>query len=205
MTKEEITNRLNTLGIKYCFNEQKYDNSQLKFIIVGDNPGKKEYEEKKFFIGDSGQKLRKHFLENNLIDSDFDKECMLFNKTIIYTPTTEDLREIKKNKKDLFDEIQSFCAREIANTANELKLPILIFGKSEIKRYGIFKKFWRELNIYTKNKKSIFAFNHPSRSLFKTEWNNNKEKLTYESNIDLLKQIGRNNTKEINEDYEKKS
>lgn len=68
MTKE-IKNRLDELGVKYSLNEQLYDYSKLKNIIVGDNPGKKEFETGRFFIGQSGQKLRSHLKSIELIET----------------------------------------------------------------------------------------------------------------------------------------
>lgn len=91
--KEEINIKLDEKGVKYCLNEQQYDYSKLRYIIVGDNPGLKEYKENRFFVGSSGQLLRKHFKENNLIGN-FDKECIIFNKTIIHTEKTNELKGV---------------------------------------------------------------------------------------------------------------
>lgn len=203
MTKEELINKLDQLNVKYCFNNQEYDFDKLKFIIVGDNPGKTEFVENRFFIGPSGQELRKHFSNNNL-SSDFDNECIIFNKTFIHTPKTKDLETIETTiGKDFFSEIQDLCAKEIADTANRLNLPILVFGKSYLQPDLLFDKFWKSLNTYTKNRESILVFNHPSPPYlqFEKEWNRFKGQLSYESSLDLLKQIGRINTEKINKKY----
>jgi hypothetical protein len=92
----EFTNKLDKISVKYCFNEQDYELPKLKYIIVGDNPGKTEYKESKFFIGASEQKLRRHFKTNELIDN-FDIECAVFNKTFIHTTKTEELESIRKD------------------------------------------------------------------------------------------------------------
>lgn len=108
----EFNNRLDELGIKYCFNEQAYDFSKLKFIIVGDNPGNIEFKEKRFFIGPSGQQLRSHFKSNGL-STDFDNECMIFNKTFIHTSKTAELKPIVKQiEKKLFDDIKYIAQKK---------------------------------------------------------------------------------------------
>lgn len=203
MSKVELTNKLNQLNVKCCFNNQKYDFDKLKFIIVGDNPGKTEFVENRFFIGPSGQELRKHF-SNNDLSSDFDNECIIYNKTFIHTPKTKDLAEIEiLIGKELFNEPQDLCAKEIADTANKLNLPILIFGKSYLHPDLMFDKFWQSINTYTINKKSILVFNHPSPPYlqFEKEWNRYKGQISYKSNLDLLIQIGKINTKKINNKY----
>jgi uracil-DNA glycosylase len=52
--KTELCKKLDLTETKYCFNNQVYSDEKLKFIIVGDNPGKTEYEQNKFFVGSSG-------------------------------------------------------------------------------------------------------------------------------------------------------
>ena len=132
MTKTELIDKLDQLDVKYCFNEQGYSLDKLKFIIVGDNPGKTEYETNRFFIGKSGQDLRKHFKQNNLV-SDFDNECMIRNKTFIHTRATNDLETTKDEiGTNIFDSIIENCVNEIAEISNKHNLPILIFGKSKI-------------------------------------------------------------------------
>lgn len=200
MTKEELTNKLDQLSVKYCFNEQEYSLSKLKFIIVGDNPGITEYETNRFFIGRSGQDLRNHFLQNNLV-TEFDQECMIRNKTFIHTRSTNDLEAIKSEiGEEYFNSIQENCAYEIAQISNEFNLPILIFGKSKMGPDELFDKFWRSINQKV-NSLNILVFSHPAYSRFEQEWNRYKEKLTYKSSLNLLKQIGSINTEQINNKY----
>jgi hypothetical protein len=200
MKKTELTNKLDELNVKYCFNEQEYATDKLKFIIVGDNPGKTEYETNRFFIGKSGQDLRNHFLRNNLI-SEFDQECMIRNKTFIYTKATNDL-ETTKNVigTNIFNSIQENCANEIAEISNKFNLPILIFGKSKIGPNQLFDTFWQLINQKVKHS-NILVFSHPAYSRFEQEWNHHANVLTYSSSIDLLKQIGEKNAELINKKY----
>lgn len=194
MKKEELTKALDQLNIKYCFNNMDYDKDKLRFIIVGDNPGKAEYQENKYFVGQSGKQLRKQFLEHGLC-SDFDVECMTYNKTFIHTTSTNALNEtVSVNHKDLLEETQSYTAKEIAKTANKFNLPILVFGKGHLKPNKLFDTFWRSINIHTENKSNILVFNHPAYSNFNRELNKYKKQLTFETNLELLFQIGRINT-----------
>lgn len=203
--KSQFTNLLIEKGVKYCFNEQEYDDKKLKFIIVGDNPGDTEYEKKRFFIGPSGQKMRKHFIENDLC-ADFDIECKIFNKTFIHTTKTKELEEKKiKIGHDLFDNILKDCAKQIAQLSNELKLPILVFGKSELGPNLLFDAFWKALNQSIIQKDNILVFNHPSFNHFFSEWDKFKNTYEFDSSIELLKQIGTINSQIIKNKYKKTS
>lgn len=203
--KTELTTQLDKFGIKYCFNEQEYDLSKLKFIIVGDNPGNTEYIEKKFFIGPSGQELRRHFRTSGLT-SDFDNECIIFNKTFVHTTRTIELESIVNQiGKVLFDEIQKICALEIAQISNTHNLPILIFGKSNIGPKLLFDSFWKELSRATISKGNILVFNHPSPPYlqFDKEWDRYRDKFPTESSLSLLHKIGAINSENINNKYKK--
>ncbi len=206
MTSKFI-NQLDELGVKYCFNEQLYDFSKLKFIIVGANPGNTEFKEKRFFIGPSGQELRRHFKSNGLT-TDFENECIIFNKTFIHTTKTVELEPIALQiGKNLFDEIQIHCAKEVAEISNKYNLPILIFGKSNIGPNLLFDKFWTAINEFTHNKENILVFNHPSPPYlqFDKEWD--KYRLEFDSDSDssliLLRRIGLINSNNINNKYKK--
>ncbi|NRA13637.1 MAG: hypothetical protein HRT57_16975 [Crocinitomicaceae bacterium] len=197
MTKTELTNKLDQLDVKYCFNEQEYSNDKLKFIIVGDNPGKTEYETNRFFIGKSGQVLRNHFSKKNLV-SDFDIECMIRNKTFIHTIATNDLEATRISiGTNIFDEIIENCVNEIAEISNKYNLPILIFGKSKIGPNLLFDKFWQLINQKA-IPSNILVFSHPAYSRFEQEWNRFSNILSYSSSLDLLKQIGEKNSGLIN-------
>jgi hypothetical protein len=200
MNREPLLNELDSQGIKYCFNEAVYDYSKLKFIIVGDNPGKTEYLENRFFIGPSGQELRRHFSEKELC-SNFDEECIIFNKTFIHTTRTIELEPIQKQVGDeIFSSIQKLCASEIAEIANKYQIPILVFGKSNIGNGLLFESFWEYINSELTDSSKLLVFNHPSPPYlqFQKEWNKFEATLSFDSNLDLLYKIGQINTAKIN-------
>lgn len=197
----EFTNYLDNLQVKYCFNEQQYDYTKLKYIIVGDNPGIKEFEEKQFFIGPSGRALRKHFFDTQLIE-DFDQECIIFNKTFIHTKNTKELKISREHVGvDYFNAILIHCAKEIANISTKLELPILIFGKSHLGPNSLFEFFWKAITESTVNKEHLLVFSHPSYNNFFKEWTKNKRAVKLDSSQDLLNHIGLKNATDINNKY----
>lgn len=203
--KSKITAILDQKGVKYCFNEQKYDDEKLKFIIVGDNPGNREYIEKRFFIGPSGVELRKHFKENNLCRN-FDEECRIFNKSFIHTTKTKDLETIVPIiGKEIFEDIQFQCANEVAELSNKYNLPVLIFGKSNLGKNLLFDVFWNTITQKILNKENILVFNHPAPPYFKfkEEWDFYKKRFSNENPLNLLKKIGSINMQNINNKYQK--
>lgn len=201
MAKTQNILLLSKLGVKFCFNEQKYDYSKLKFIIVGDNPGNLEYQTNRFFIGPSGQELRRHFSENRLTNN-FEEECIVFNKSYLHTSKTIQLELIKALiGTKLFEQIQEECAIEIATLANELQLPILIFGKSQLRPNLLFDAFWKKLNQEVINHELILVYNHPAPPYlkFKEEWDNYLMSCPILNNKELLFKIGQTNTLKINQ------
>ncbi|GGE15386.1 uracil-DNA glycosylase family protein [Psychroflexus salis] len=129
------------MNLKISFDNNLKDFNKLKYIIVGNNPGNDEYKEGKYFIGSSGTTLRKHFLENNLV-SNFDEECIIFNKTFLSTKGTDGLIQVKKDIGEKnFNNILIHTAHEIANFSNNLDIPIFILGKSKLDKGKIFHPF----------------------------------------------------------------
>jgi hypothetical protein len=197
ITFEKAIEILEFNKIPYCYNKEAYDFKKIKYIIVGDNPGKNEYLTNRFFVGASGQVLRKHFIDNNLVE-DFDQECFISNKTLIHTEKTNHLREVRLQIGEVpFNRIQQECANEIANLTNEYNIPILIVGKSHLKPNLLFEAFWKELNKKINNQDLIYVFGHPSHSHFVNEWELCKNQFINLTPIELLFQIGRMNTNKI--------
>ena len=76
---EKTCKKLEELNVNCAFNSLDYNYDKLKFIVVGDNPGKIEYKSNEYFKGSAGIKL-KEFLKVKKLIKDFDTECILFNK-----------------------------------------------------------------------------------------------------------------------------
>lgn len=203
MTKKEILLKLDELKIDYSFNETNQELSKIKFIIVGDNPGEREFLYQEYFVGPSGQKLRRHFIENELV-KDFDTECLICNKTFIHSNKTKELNQIKtKIGPYLFKTIQQLCAYEIIELSKITGAPILIFGKSELGSKKLFEDFWLKIIEYNNGKENIFVFNHPSFDNFTKEWQKFRKTNKKASNLELLIEIGKANASKINLGFNK--
>ncbi len=189
---------------KVCENKQGYDYDKLEYIIVGDNPGKEEKKQERYFVGTSGKQLRQFFENEIIFGKKFDDSCIVFNKTFIHTIKTEDLKKIRANDTILFNEVLVCCAKEIIKLSNEKNLPILIFGKTHLKPNSIFEPFWKEINKSVGNKEIVLVYNHPSYNNFNKEWKKYKEQYPTSDNKELLIKIGTENTKTINNLYPKK-
>jgi len=196
-----IIKQLNEKNIKHCFNEQFYDKNKLEFIIVGDNPGKIEYEKKRYFVGSSGRSLRSFFQNNIINKKGFDDLCCVFNKTFIHTSKTNELINFKSENESLFNNTLIYCAEEISELSNFKNLPVLIFGKTHLKPKSIFEPFWRKINESIEKKENILVYNHPSYNNFNKEWEKYKKQYSTFTNKELLMKIGTDNTQAINNHY----
>lgn len=178
------------MSIKFAFNFRTLDHNKLKFIIVGDNPGKKEFEQNKYFVGQSGAQLRNHFEKGGLVEN-FDEECLIINKTFLSTEKTNDLKNIKNEiGAESFDKILLHSAYEITSYSKSLDLPVLIFGKSQLGKGKIFHPFWEKLQEICEPEK-IFVFKHPSNSGFASDWNKYRTIYQDKNDLELLYYIGK--------------
>jgi len=95
--------------IKFVFNNDldffKDNYKDIKYILIGDNPGNIETEKKRYFVGPSGISARV-FFENFLVN-DFKKEVLVLNKTPIHTSQTHFLK-LKNNK--IINDTQKYMA-----------------------------------------------------------------------------------------------
>jgi len=204
MNQQQLTEQLKRAGVDFCFIQRQYDNQLLKFIVIGDNPGKEEMKQRDFFVGPSGKALRRFFSENGL-SSDFNKECRVFSKTCIHTARTHELSIArKKTGRQLFEAILENNASEAAALANMLKLPVLVLGKSQLSKGGLFEAFWHKLQHDLHDRKQLLVFNHPSRNMLAVEWKKYREQFPKLNERDLLEKIGADNAERIGASYIKK-
>jgi hypothetical protein len=132
-----------------------------RYIIVGDNPGKKEKDKDKFFVGSAGIALENFLCKENIVN-DFNNECFLFNKTTIHTGRTIDLKALNGEEQKYFQNNQIQNATDIANCANKNKLPVIILGLSNLEPNKLFSYFWNTLIEKTKDKNKVYVLCHPS-------------------------------------------
>ena len=128
----------------------------IQCIIVGDNPGKEEVKEGKYFWGPQTHYMR-DFLEK-VYGEDYEKKVLLLNKTPLSTPNTIDLKKIKGE--DPLKETQLKMADLIQEITKMNRVPVWIMGTSQLK--GLFENFYESV----KEMPNVVVFNHPSRSWF---------------------------------------
>lgn len=204
MDQQQFKEQLTRAGVDFCFIQKQYDNQLLKFIVIGDNPGKEEIKQRDFFVGPSGKALRRFFSENGL-SSDFNKECRVFSKTCIHTARTHELGAArKKTGRQLFDSILESNASEAAALANRLKLPVLVLGKSQLSKGGLFEAFWHKLYHDLRDKKQLLVFNHPSRNMMAVEWKKYRAQFPTLKTQELLEKTGTDNAERIRASYSNK-
>jgi hypothetical protein len=70
--------------------------SEIKLILVADNPGRREQaaENRRYLVGPSGKIAEKFFRDNPELGIDFRKNVIVLNKTPIHTPRTAELRDL---------------------------------------------------------------------------------------------------------------
>ncbi|MCK5677613.1 MAG: hypothetical protein KAH72_03980 [Flavobacteriaceae bacterium] len=119
----------------------------VKYILIGDNPGKDEKEQNEYLIGDSGIVIRL-FFENFLVKN-FDKEVLVLNKTPIATNTTDDLKNIKAKK--ILKKSQLYIADLIYEISKINDMKIIIMGISSCRNR---KGKW---NLQSKSKTAYFC------------------------------------------------
>ena len=149
--------------------------SEIKLILVADNPGKKEQskENNKYLVGASG-KIANNFFKNNIVlDIDFYKNVIILNKTPIHSARTVELKKLILNYNDLTEVLKSSqvsMANILYDFQNSLKVPVWIIGYSEMKPKGIFESYTNTLKqICLKNKDfcdNLYIFRHFSMNQF---------------------------------------
>ena len=163
-SNEEVKNSI-------VFNKAK-TNSDIKVIIVADNPGYQEQLKSEYLVGPAGEKVKDFLLKKK--GWKFDDNVVALNKTPIFTPTTKQLTKIPLN---IRRETQKCMAEEIAklfNTfyENDNKCELWIIGTGELKK-GIFRVFKETFKENTKYWNNVFVFPHFSRSCFMNVYNQN--------------------------------
>jgi len=180
------------------------ENSEIRLILVGDNPGRREQaaENRRYLVGLSGKLAENFFRDNPVLNIDFRKNVIILNKTPIHTPRTAELRELCRLggaslEKALADSqrlMASLLAEFQAAFAGEAKtaLPVWITGYSEMKKGGVFESYTNELKrIYggALLGDSLFLYRHFSMNQFAIDLK--KQTLLGEGLVKTLHRIGK--------------
>ncbi|MDR1429471.1 MAG: hypothetical protein LBI85_04205 [Spirochaetaceae bacterium] len=149
--------------------------SDIRLILVADNPGRREQEQGRYLVGPSGKIAESFFKKNPELGIDFRANVIILNKTPIHTPRTAELRELGRSggaeTEKALCESQRFMAETIYRFHTALSpIPVWIIGYSEMKKGGVFEVFTESLReLYAKRparKKEIFLFRHFSMNQF---------------------------------------
>ncbi len=152
-----------------------------RFIVVADNPGKKEQLSinRRYLVGQSG-KLAAGWFDKEL-GLDFRKEVIILNKTPIHTPKTAELRKLlavagprRKELAVMLEESQVAMARLAFRLHACLGCPVWISGYGELGSRGLFFPYAREITrLYAsapeRQRDALWLFRHFSMNQFAIE------------------------------------
>ncbi len=192
------------------------EESEIRLIVIGDNPGKDEQRDKnkKYLVGQSG-KLAAGFFENyKEFNTDFRKNAIILNKTPIHTAKTNHLKLIAKNGgkelRSLIIDSQIYMAEKTALLHKELcrasgddgiKPEIWLVGYAELKEKGLFTDYKNALREnYEKNSpewEKIFVFQHFSMNRFSIDFKNFMAKNKTLGITDAIHELGKIHRQEI--------
>lgn len=155
------------------FNRNLRRITNLKYILVADNPGISEQLDECYLVGKAGKVARNFFIKNSLVSS-FDEETAVLNKTFIHTKSTADLKRLK-NFKALLQESQHFMANLAVDMLEASDAELWITGCCELTEKGLFAAYLKTLKERcAKNpalKERIFFYPHFSYGNFSRNLN----------------------------------
>lgn len=158
--------------------------SEIRMIVIGDNPGKDEQREKnkKYLVGQSGKIAAGFFEKNTEFNTDFRKNVIILNKTPVHTAKTSHLKHLIKNGgpqiRELVKDSQVFMAKKTAELHEKLcgasgeggiAPELWLVGYAELKNKGLFLEYRDVLkNTYGEDAAwdKVFVFQHFSMNRF---------------------------------------
>ena len=132
-----------TLENAAVFNRNLKKITNLRYILVADNPGVTEQHEECYLVGKAGKTAR-NFFKNNSLVGDFDEEVAVLNKTFIHTKSTLDLKKLK-NFKSLFENSEKFMANLAVDMLEATEAELWITGCSELGEKKLFSEYLKTL------------------------------------------------------------
>ncbi len=179
--------------------EDVVQDDDIKLIVIGDNPGKKEQlaENRRYLVGQSGIIAENFFRRNPELEIDFRKNVIILNKTPLHTAKTKELTILAKNQllKELILESQLWCAQSTAKlhrdlldaAENDAKIALWLVGYAELKGKGIFIPYRNELvKFYGEHFawNNVFVYQHFSMNRFLIDLRQNtKDNLSVQKNL----------------------
>lgn len=173
--------------------------NDLRIIYCGDNPGKKEKEENKYFVGASGKELQSFVTIHNKRLGINNNEFVFFNKTPFYSDRTTYITKDMDSDKLIYTSIKMTvnCLYEIWDA---IKIPIVILGINE---QSYIVKTFKEIIVSDKKYSTFLAdltiLNHPSHNSLSAAFGkflldnfNNQEEVNNLKYTDLINGVKKN-------------
>lgn len=130
--------------------------SQIKLIVIGDNPGKDEQRNcnQRYLVGQAGKIAAGFFSRNSELGIDFRQHSLILNKTPVHTAKTAHLRYLLKHGSpeisQLIQKSQVWMAQKTAAlhqvfVTEEEDCQLWLVGYAELKGRGLFLDYRDEL------------------------------------------------------------
>ncbi len=169
--------------------------SDIKLILVSDNPGKDEQREKNkaYLVGQAGKLAEGFFRKNPELGIHFSENLLILNKSPVHTAKTKELAllvallkpEVQEEAKKLLSESQKWMAGATLDLQSALVCPLWIVGYGELKKKGIFEDYFSKI-VSSKND-AIYLFQHFSMNRFSIDLKANwSVELSLEKNLAQL-------------------
>jgi hypothetical protein len=153
---------------------------EIKIILIGDNPGRREQETGRYLIGPSGKLAENFFRARPALGIDFRKNVLILNKTPVHTPRTADLKKLAAqcgadSDDDSVAALIRQSQREMVSLLRQFydalrPVKIWIIGYSEMKRGGLFAEYTKAL-FDTLPSEDIYLYRHFSMNQFLIDYN----------------------------------
>lgn len=193
------------------------EKSDIRYIIVGDNPGKDEQliVNNRYLVGQSGKLGDRFFRMTKELEADFRKNVIILNKTPIHTAKTNHLRFLAKSNKDiarLINDSQKWMATETAflhralvsssaedafvdgASKNSYTPELWLVGYAELKNKGIFALYRDTLRKAYDNDNAAWnqvkVYQHFSMNRFSIDFKKWREKHPHQNTLSALSSLG---------------
>ena len=191
------------------------EQSEIRLIVIGDNPGKDEQRSynQKYLVGQSGKIASGFFAKNPEFQTDFRKNAIILNKTPIHTAKTNHLKYLLKNGGEkiakIISESQIYMAQKTAQLHKDLcaaaseggiEPEVWLVGYAELKGKGLFLEYRDELKkSYGESKawEKVFVFQHFSMNRFSIDLNNFMKSHADFTILEAAHELGRIHKNEI--------
>lgn len=180
---------------------------RINLILAGDNPGKEEQKHslQRYLTGQSGKVADSFFKKHPELNTDFRKNVIILNKSVLHTAKTMELKYLLKSDsadgriKSFFDKSQKWLAEHTAELQKQLNCGLWIVGYGQMNGKGLFAPYTESISKIYGNCKAknghIMLYQHFSMNCFLNDFNKNK--LPSLSTAENLREIGLAHRKKI--------